>query len=185
MNFESDSPWTRVIRSASDAHLPVGFAVIGAGDVVHAWNDIAARLLATPAAEAIGHRFVDLEVSYRVPGLRAAVEQAKRTGAGVTLDDVLVDGPAGRAHLTSGARGVDLALANPPDVALADLGLPDMDGYEVARRIRAALGTGPRLVALTGYGHPDARRRTQDAGFDAHLVKPVDYQAVEQVLVTL
>jgi PAS domain S-box-containing protein len=60
-----------------------------------------------------------------------------------------------------------------PDVALIDLGLPGLDGYELARRARQA-GTTARLVALTGYGLPDDRQRSRQAGFDAHLVKPVD-----------
>jgi CheY-like chemotaxis protein len=60
-------------------------------------------------------------------------------------------------------------------VALLDIGLPELDGNELARRIRAALGrNGMRLIAMTGYGQPEDRRRSLDAGFDAYLVKPVD-----------
>jgi CheY-like chemotaxis protein len=60
------------------------------------------------------------------------------------------------------------------DVALVDIGLPGMDGYEVARRIRAdGSHSGMRLVAVTGYGSPEARARAHEAGFDRHLVKPV------------
>src|SRR5690606_38398887 len=62
-----------------------------------------------------------------------------------------------------------------PEVILLDIGLPGMDGYEVARRIRAR-GCGARLVALTGYGQSEDIRRAQAAGFDAHMVKPVDLQ---------
>ncbi len=65
-----------------------------------------------------------------------------------------------------------------PDVVLLDIGLPEMDGYEVAKRIRAG-GSGVRLVALTGYGQIEDIERTQSAGFDAHLVKPVDFAALE------
>jgi two-component system CheB/CheR fusion protein len=60
-----------------------------------------------------------------------------------------------------------------PDVVLLDIGLPGMDGFEVARRIRAG-GSTARVVALTGYGRSDDIARTRAAGFDAHLVKPVD-----------
>jgi len=61
-----------------------------------------------------------------------------------------------------------------PDVCLLDIGLPDLDGYELARRIRAApLGQRARLVAITGYGDEQARQRAIDAGFDHHFVKPV------------
>ncbi|QEH32147.1 Autoinducer 2 sensor kinase/phosphatase LuxQ [Aquisphaera giovannonii] len=61
------------------------------------------------------------------------------------------------------------------EVVLMDIGLPEMDGYEVARRIRARDGSGrPLLVAVTGYAEDEARRRSREAGFDHHLVKPVD-----------
>ena len=72
-----------------------------------------------------------------------------------------------------GATGIRIAAATAPDTVLIDIGLPGMDGYEVARRIRRRLGNATRLVALTGYGDAEARRRIHEAGFDAHLVKPV------------
>lgn len=81
-----------------------------------------------------------------------------------------------------GAAALALAQSNPPDVVLLDIGLPVMDGYEVARRIRLALGTKIRLVALTGYGQPEDRSKALDAGFDHHMVKPVDLGALEQLL---
>ena len=75
-----------------------------------------------------------------------------------------------------GVSGLDKALAHAPDVALVDVGLPQIDGYEVARRIRDASrgGRRPYLVAITGYGLAEDRARAFEAGFDAHLVKPVD-----------
>jgi signal transduction histidine kinase/CheY-like chemotaxis protein len=73
-----------------------------------------------------------------------------------------------------GVRGVDAAMKTPPEIALVDVGLPGLDGYEVARRIRTAMGRSVRLIALTGYGQPEDRERAFDAGFDMHLVKPVD-----------
>jgi signal transduction histidine kinase/DNA-binding response OmpR family regulator len=79
-----------------------------------------------------------------------------------------------------GQRGIELVLARRPDVALVDIGLPGLDGYEVASRVRAASGT--RLVALTGYGGAEDRNRAVNAGFDAHLVKPVDLDALSRVL---
>ena len=73
-----------------------------------------------------------------------------------------------------GSHGVALALHHRPEVALIDLGLPGLDGYEVARALRAAPGGKKMtLIAVTGYGQPEDRRRSKDAGFDAHLVKPV------------
>src|SRR3954470_3842789 len=69
-----------------------------------------------------------------------------------------------------GTSGLALAAEAAPDVALIDVGLPDMDGYEVARRLRAAAsGRRISLIALTGYGQPEDRRRAYEAGFDAHL----------------
>jgi CheY-like chemotaxis protein len=61
-----------------------------------------------------------------------------------------------------------------PEVAVLDIGLPVMDGYELAKRIREKLGASCRLVALTGYGQEHDRRRSAESGFAAHLVKPVD-----------
>ena len=74
-----------------------------------------------------------------------------------------------------GASGLDEALSWRPDVALVDIGLPVLDGYGVARRIRAdASAATITLVALTGYGLPEDRRRSREAGFDRHAVKPLD-----------
>jgi two-component system, sensor histidine kinase len=74
-----------------------------------------------------------------------------------------------------GLRGVEKALSSQPEVALVDIGLPGIDGYEVARRLRqTAPGREMLLIALTGYGRPEDRDRARAAGFDAHLVKPVD-----------
>ena len=77
--------------------------------------------------------------------------------------------------LYDGARGVEIILRYRPDVSLIDVGLPEVDGFEVARRVRAdPAGAGLRLVALTGYGLREDRDRTRAAGFDDHAVKPVD-----------
>ncbi|MEJ1960153.1 MAG: response regulator [Gammaproteobacteria bacterium] len=74
-----------------------------------------------------------------------------------------------------GASGVLSVLAHRPEVALVDLGLPTIDGYEVARQVRGALGdASPMLIALTGYGAPEQRAQALAAGFDLHIVKPVD-----------
>jgi len=65
---------------------------------------------------------------------------------------------------------------------LLDIGMPRMDGYEAARHIRAALGSRVTLVALTGWGQEEDRKRSKDAGFDGHLVKPVDFDALMSML---
>jgi CheY-like chemotaxis protein len=75
----------------------------------------------------------------------------------------------------SGPSGLEAILRLRPDVALVDLGLPGFDGFELARRVRAEPGgQAVRLVALTGYGQQDDQRRSREAGFDGHLVKPAD-----------
>jgi CheY-like chemotaxis protein len=81
---------------------------------------------------------------------------------------------------SDGNAGVALLVAERPDVAIVDIGLPGLDGYEVARRVRGACET--RLVALTGYGGHEERERAARAGFDAHLVKPVEFEELKEVL---
>src|SRR6185436_15180163 len=85
---------------------------------------------------------------------------------------------------SDGAAGLEAALAAPPEVALVDIGLPKLDGYEVARRIRAGINGAmrPLLIAVTGYGLEEDRQRALAAGFDAHLVKPVDEDALGKLL---
>jgi CheY-like chemotaxis protein len=83
-----------------------------------------------------------------------------------------------------GPQALTAAAERPPDVVLCDLGLPGMDGYTVAQRLRAASGDGMVLVALTGYGQEADRRRSADAGFDMHLTKPVDPTVLEELLTT-
>jgi signal transduction histidine kinase/ActR/RegA family two-component response regulator len=81
-----------------------------------------------------------------------------------------------------GPEGVELALATAPEVAFIDIGLPSIDGYEVGRRIRAGLGSRVLLVALTAHGLEEDRRRSTEAGFDAHLVKPASYEDLIRIL---
>ncbi len=84
-----------------------------------------------------------------------------------------------------GLAGVELVLRLRPDVTFVDIGLPGVDGYEVAQRIRATPhGRELRLVALTGYGLPEDERHARQAGFDAHLTKPVHPAAMQRLLQT-
>jgi DNA-binding response OmpR family regulator len=83
--------------------------------------------------------------------------------------EVAEDGPA----------ALEAFRREPRDVVLLDIGLPHMDGYEVARRLRAARPKRrPWIIAVTGYGQEDDRRRSAEAGIDLHLVKPVDPEAL-------
>ena len=83
----------------------------------------------------------------------------------------------------SGQEGIEVAQRFSPDVTLCDIGLPGMSGYEVAEAIRSRAVASPgRLVAITGYGDPEHRNKAFRAGFDAHLVKPVDPQELLEIL---
>ncbi|PZO20871.1 MAG: hybrid sensor histidine kinase/response regulator, partial [Leptolyngbya foveolarum] len=82
-----------------------------------------------------------------------------------------------------GLEAVEVAAAFLPEVILLDIGLPKLNGYEVARRIRQQpWGRDMMLVALTGWGQDDDRRLSQEAGFNFHFVKPVDLDALEKCL---
>jgi signal transduction histidine kinase len=86
----------------------------------------------------------------------------------------------------NGAVALESAEQNRPEVALLDIGMPKLDGYEVARRIRAQpWGQRITLVALTGWGQDSDRRRSQEAGFDSHLVKPLDLDKLTDLLAAL
>jgi CheY-like chemotaxis protein len=80
-----------------------------------------------------------------------------------------------------GYSALEEAARFQPDVALIDIGLPGIDGYEVARQMRGILGH-VQLVAVTGYGLDTDRQRSREAGFDHHLVKPVELAAVRALL---
>jgi len=86
-----------------------------------------------------------------------------------------------KAH--DGPAALSLAAERRPQLALLDIGLPVMDGYELGRRLRAIEGLGGiKLVAVTGYGQDSDRRRSEEAGFDAHLVKPIELEALSALV---
>ena len=82
----------------------------------------------------------------------------------------------------TGSEGLQRIIDQRPDVALIDIGLPGMDGYEVARALRARQPMSVLLVAMTGYGQPDDVKKAMEAGFDLHLLKPIDPDRLAQVL---
>jgi CheY-like chemotaxis protein len=137
----------------------------------------------------------------RLPRTEAAPTQDKRvdTNASGSKPTILLieDNDDGREMMATmlesfgypviqacdGLEGVGIAASRRPDVALVDIGLPGIDGYEVARRLRADAQTrGIRLIALTGYGLAEDQRRVLEAGFDLHLVKPVELAALLEQL---
>jgi CheY-like chemotaxis protein len=121
-----------------------------------------------------------LETAARAPARVVVVED------GEDLRGMLKELLEMRGHSVStaadGAAGIERILAASPDVAFVDIGLPEVDGYEVARQVRAG-GCRALLVALTGYGQDDDRRQAAAAGFDRHLTKPVDLNDLEKVMV--
>ncbi len=135
--------------------------------------------LATAAPAAVGD-----EPS--APAVAAVPHEVLVVEDNVESRELLIELLADRGHhvaaAADGPSGVALALAHRPAVALIDIGLPGLDGYGVAREVRAALGSSVYLVAMTGYGQPDDRRRATEAGFDMHLTKPVDIRALYQLL---
>jgi signal transduction histidine kinase/CheY-like chemotaxis protein len=131
---------------------------------------LAADAPAAPPAvrvEIAPHRIVVLEDNDDVrEGLR---DLLARSGHSVTTAE---DGNEGAALITRSA----------PDLAFIDIGLPGIDGYEVARRVRREIGARPVLVALTGYGQAEDRQRALAAGFNVHMTKPIDVGQLERVL---
>ncbi|HVT14821.1 MAG TPA: hybrid sensor histidine kinase/response regulator [Thermoanaerobaculia bacterium] len=151
-----------------------------------------------PVPQAAGAGAADGGPEPRAPAAGAQVRRAA-TPAGLRVL-VIEDNLDGRQSLRdllelwdhevelaeNGPQGIEKALASPPDVALVDIGLPGLDGNEVARRIVAALGPNRvTLIAMTGYGQPDDRRRALEAGFETYLVKPVNPDTLCRLLAEL
>ncbi len=87
--------------------------------------------------------------------------------------------------VADGLAGVQTILDHKPDLALVDIGLPGLDGYEVAERVRRFIGRDVVLVAVSGFGQPEDKRRAMDAGFDDHITKPADVSDLESLLARL
>jgi CheY-like chemotaxis protein len=83
----------------------------------------------------------------------------------------------------AGGAALDIAREFEPDIVLLDIGLPDMDGWQLARTLRReGRGAGLKVIAISGYGQKEDRRRSEDAGIDHHLTKPVDYAEIRKCL---
>lgn len=119
-----------------------------------------------------------------------------RTGRRVLIADDNQDAAISLAHLLrlrgheteiayDGIEAVERALEFKPEAVVLDIGMPRLTGHEAGRRIRDQLaGSQPILIALTGWGQEDDRRMSLEAGFDHHLVKPIDFRALEAILAT-
>ena len=119
-------------------------------------------------ARAIGPRRV-LVVDDNVDAAETLAELLTMDGHNV---EVAHSGPAALARVVN----------QPPDVVLCDIGMPGMDGFEVARRLSILDGARPLLIALTGYGQESDRRRSAEAGFDHHVIKPLDPEELRRLL---
>lgn len=122
-----------------------------------------------------------------------AAAEASRTRRIVVVDDnedsavslaMLLDIHGNETHTAhDGVEAIATVERHRPDVVLLDIGLPKLNGHEVCRRIREEpWGRDVAIIALTGWGQDEDRRRSEEAGFDGHLVKPIDYEALVQLL---
>lgn len=124
-------------------------------------------VMRTPAADALQRHIVIIEDN---PDVRELLRlRLRRLGHSVEA-------------VGDGNRGVVTILEGKPDMALIDIGLPGMDGYEVARRVRSQIGGGVVLVAVSGFGRPEDKQKAIEAGFDDHLTKPADASDIEDLL---
>jgi len=135
-----------------------------------------------PVAPAADGPVVEAAATARGPRHRILVVD-DNTDAAESLAEMLtlLGHEARTAH--DGAAGIAAVAEFRPDLVLMDLGMPGLNGYEAARRIRAEpRGDEPFLVALTGWGSDEDRRRTREAGFDRHLVKPVGLDSLQRLI---
>jgi len=138
-------------------------------------------LMATAELPAESHEAGDSELSKR-PGLRVLVVDDIPDVADVLKMLLDLEGFETRVAY-SGAVALENARDFRPDVVICDIGLPEMDGHEIARRLRRDPDIAPAtLIAMTGWGAEGEVRRTRESGFDFHLVKPVDANALLELL---
>ncbi|MGV3559215.1 response regulator [Larkinella arboricola] len=127
----------------------------------------------------------NLKTTAKAPGYRILVVDDNQDSA--TTLTMLLKLKGNEVHTRYGGRtGLEAAENLHPQVVILDIGMPGMDGYETCRHIRQQpWGKDTVIVALTGYGREEDKRKTQEAGFDGHLIKPVDLASLTQLLDTL
>jgi PAS domain S-box-containing protein len=145
-------------------------------------SEFTVRLPACAGSRAPTARDGELPAGQRGSGQRILLVDDNTDAA-----DVLAEVLRGAGHEVAvaydGPQALGVARTFEPDTALLDIGLPVLDGYELAGRLRELLAGRPlRLVAVTGYGQDNDKRKSRDAGFDAHLVKPIDLGALIRLI---
>jgi PAS domain S-box-containing protein len=187
--------FSQVDRSVEKAHGGLGIGLTLAKRLVELHHGV---IEATSEGPGTGSEFV-----VRLPASSASVAEAAPTGppssaAVATARRILVvddnhDAANGLAEVLrlhghqvrtahNGPDALRLAMTFRPHAVLLDLGMPNMSGYDTAQLLRARLGTGVMIVATTGWGQEEHRQRSQRSGFDFHLVKPIDPDAVRELL---
>lgn len=186
--------WLRaIVNLALNSKFPMFVAVGEEHEFLY--NDAYAEILGGKHPQALGARFADVWsdiwddihpiVQQSMEGVSShwknmpLVTIAKATTSRPGLD---INGYTTHVRHSSQAA-LELAGEGDIDVFIPDIGLPGMDGCELARRLPSLpASAGSHLIALTGYGQPEDRRRTAEAGFDVHLVKPADFAVMLSVL---
>ncbi len=157
-----------VVRSIVELH---GGSVSGRSDGPGLGSDFTVTLPLAPRGTAA--QVTAAERPRQVTGRRIAVIDDNVDAAEAMA--ILLELAGHEVEVThDGLAGLDLVVRARPDVVICDIGLPGIDGYEVARRVRAEMSDPPTLIALSGYGQREDRERSLDAGFVEHLVKPAD-----------
>jgi two-component system CheB/CheR fusion protein len=175
-----------IVRNLVERH---GGSVSANSDGPGKGSEFVVRLPLASVGSGLGDGPVDLAASESVVSRRVDSPRILVVDDSVDGAEMLVAALSAKGYDTRVAHDAPVALRIAadfrPDVALLDIGLPVMDGYELAARLRELPElNGMKLIALTGYGQESDRRKSREAGFDHHLVKPVDLPLLESVLAT-
>jgi PAS domain S-box-containing protein len=168
-------------RSLVEMH---GGSIFAHSDGLNAGSEFVVRLPLSRHTPASHSGESNVRSSASGEGLKVLVVDDNRDGAD-SMAMVLQTLGAAAVVAYDGPSAIAAVRSSRPDLVLLDLGMPEMDGYEVAARIRAdPLNRGVRLIALTGFGSEEERRRCQEAGFDDHCTKPCDPLRLREILAT-
>jgi signal transduction histidine kinase len=182
----------RLTHDSAQGGLGLGLALVKALVELHGGT-----VQVSSAGRDLGSVFTVRLPRREAPGVEATGDTGGRNDSASRRILIVEDNPDGREMLRAaltmaghqvhdcadGPSGVAAAAEIAPDLVLVDIALPGMDGHEVARRIRASEnGKAVRLVAMSGYGQAEDRRRSLEAGFDAHLTKPFSIETLGQFL---